>query len=168
MTIDQGAARAESGVIGGSGPYALLGRVTEPRVTHAEVPEVFAGNVDRLRAVLSKALESLPAERGRVCSHALDGSHRRPAGRPLRTPRRGVPRPAATGLPAGGRLFGFRRRSGSDGMEVGGGGGQVQPGRLGRRCPRVPSRFRQLTYGERKSKEHSATADLLSKVREVS
>ncbi|MEV8327291.1 S-methyl-5'-thioadenosine phosphorylase [Kitasatospora sp. NPDC056731] len=42
-------------------------------VTHAEVLEVFAGNVDRLRTVLFKALESLPAARDCVCSHALDG-----------------------------------------------------------------------------------------------
>ncbi|MEV7930278.1 S-methyl-5'-thioadenosine phosphorylase [Kitasatospora sp. NPDC088779] len=42
-------------------------------VTHAEVLEVFAGNVDRLRTVLFKALESLPAVRDCVCSHALDG-----------------------------------------------------------------------------------------------
>ncbi|MFJ9445953.1 S-methyl-5'-thioadenosine phosphorylase [Kitasatospora sp. NPDC101235] len=42
-------------------------------VTHAEVLEVSAGNVDRLRAVLFKALESLPAERDCVCSHVLDG-----------------------------------------------------------------------------------------------
>ena len=42
-------------------------------VTHAEVLEVFAGNVDRLRTVLFKALERLPAERDCVCSHTLDG-----------------------------------------------------------------------------------------------
>ncbi|MQS11249.1 S-methyl-5'-thioadenosine phosphorylase [Streptomyces kaniharaensis] len=42
-------------------------------VTHAEVLKVFAGNVDRLRSVLFKALESLPADRDCVCSHALDG-----------------------------------------------------------------------------------------------
>ncbi|MFF7989181.1 S-methyl-5'-thioadenosine phosphorylase [Kitasatospora xanthocidica] len=42
-------------------------------VTHAEVLKVFAGNVDRLRTVLFKALESLPAARDCVCSHALDG-----------------------------------------------------------------------------------------------
>ncbi|MEU6974243.1 S-methyl-5'-thioadenosine phosphorylase [Kitasatospora aureofaciens] len=42
-------------------------------VTHAEVLEVFAGNVDRLRTVLFKALERLPAERDCVCSHALEG-----------------------------------------------------------------------------------------------
>ncbi|MET8625141.1 S-methyl-5'-thioadenosine phosphorylase [Kitasatospora sp. NPDC004669] len=42
-------------------------------VTHAEVLKVFAGNVDRLRSVLFKALEALPDERDCVCSHALDG-----------------------------------------------------------------------------------------------
>ncbi|WP_406193539.1 S-methyl-5'-thioadenosine phosphorylase [Kitasatospora sp. NBC_01560] len=42
-------------------------------VTHAEVLEVFARNVDRLRTVLFKALEKLPATRDCVCSHALDG-----------------------------------------------------------------------------------------------
>ncbi|MFJ7243158.1 S-methyl-5'-thioadenosine phosphorylase [Kitasatospora sp. NPDC098652] len=42
-------------------------------VTHAEVLEVFAGNVDRLRAVLFKALEALPVERDCPCPHALDG-----------------------------------------------------------------------------------------------
>ncbi|MFJ3792875.1 S-methyl-5'-thioadenosine phosphorylase [Kitasatospora sp. NPDC090091] len=42
-------------------------------VTHTEVLEVFARNVDRLRTVLFKALESLPATRDCVCPHALDG-----------------------------------------------------------------------------------------------
>ncbi|MDH6141912.1 MULTISPECIES: S-methyl-5'-thioadenosine phosphorylase [Kitasatospora] len=42
-------------------------------VTHAEVLEVFARNVDRLRGVLFKAVEALPADRDCVCSHALDG-----------------------------------------------------------------------------------------------
>nr|WP_035844989.1 S-methyl-5'-thioadenosine phosphorylase [Kitasatospora azatica] len=42
-------------------------------VTHAEVLEVFARNVDRLRGVLFKTVESLPADRDCVCSHALDG-----------------------------------------------------------------------------------------------
>ncbi|KQV15945.1 S-methyl-5'-thioadenosine phosphorylase [Kitasatospora sp. Root107] len=42
-------------------------------VTHAEVLEVFGRNVDRLRTVLFKALESLPAARDCICSHALDG-----------------------------------------------------------------------------------------------
>ncbi|QKW17705.1 S-methyl-5'-thioadenosine phosphorylase [Kitasatospora sp. NA04385] len=42
-------------------------------VTHAEVLDVFARNVDRLRTVLFRALESLPATRDCTCSHALDG-----------------------------------------------------------------------------------------------
>ncbi|MFJ5885502.1 5'-methylthioadenosine phosphorylase, partial [Kitasatospora cineracea] len=42
-------------------------------VTHAEVLEVFARNVDRLRTVLFKALESLPTTRNCPCAHALDG-----------------------------------------------------------------------------------------------
>ncbi|MFJ4189341.1 S-methyl-5'-thioadenosine phosphorylase [Kitasatospora sp. NPDC089509] len=42
-------------------------------VTHTEVLEVFARNVDRLRAVLFKALEALPVERECACPHALDG-----------------------------------------------------------------------------------------------
>lgn len=42
-------------------------------VTHTEVLEVFARNVDRLRTVLFKALEALPATRACDCSHALDG-----------------------------------------------------------------------------------------------
>ncbi|MFJ9840230.1 S-methyl-5'-thioadenosine phosphorylase [Kitasatospora sp. NPDC101155] len=42
-------------------------------VTHAEVLEAFAANVDRLRTVLFKTLELLPGERDCVCSHALDG-----------------------------------------------------------------------------------------------
>ncbi|MFJ5885771.1 5'-methylthioadenosine phosphorylase, partial [Kitasatospora cineracea] len=41
-------------------------------VTHAEVLEVFARNVDRLRTVLFKALESLPTTRNCPCAHALD------------------------------------------------------------------------------------------------
>ncbi|MFE2346227.1 S-methyl-5'-thioadenosine phosphorylase [Kitasatospora cineracea] len=41
-------------------------------VTHAEVLEVFARNVDRLRTVLFEALESLPTTRDCPCSHALD------------------------------------------------------------------------------------------------
>ncbi|MFJ9772368.1 hypothetical protein ACIRVF_14165 [Kitasatospora sp. NPDC101157] len=59
------------------GPGTLLvhdtGVESGDGVTHAEVLEVFAGNVDRLRTVLFKALERLPAERDRVCSHAVDG-----------------------------------------------------------------------------------------------
>ncbi|MEV7175568.1 S-methyl-5'-thioadenosine phosphorylase [Kitasatospora sp. NPDC093679] len=42
-------------------------------VTHAEVLEVFARNVDRLRTVLFKAVADLPTARDCVCSHALDG-----------------------------------------------------------------------------------------------
>ncbi|MFI9270915.1 S-methyl-5'-thioadenosine phosphorylase [Kitasatospora sp. NPDC052896] len=42
-------------------------------VTHAEVLEVFARNVERLRGVLFKAVESLPAARDCACAHALDG-----------------------------------------------------------------------------------------------
>ncbi|MGF1429266.1 S-methyl-5'-thioadenosine phosphorylase [Kitasatospora sp. LaBMicrA B282] len=44
-------------------------------VTHGEVLEVFARNVDRLRTVLFSAVERLPKNRDRdcVCSHALDG-----------------------------------------------------------------------------------------------
>ncbi|MDH6132110.1 5'-methylthioadenosine phosphorylase [Kitasatospora sp. MAA4] len=43
-------------------------------VTHAEVLEVFARNVDRLRSVLFGAVEKLPTTRDCVCSHALDGA----------------------------------------------------------------------------------------------
>lgn len=42
-------------------------------VTQAEVFEAFGRNVDRLRDVLFKAVERLPAVRDCVCSHALDG-----------------------------------------------------------------------------------------------
>ncbi|MDH6117779.1 S-methyl-5'-thioadenosine phosphorylase [Kitasatospora sp. GAS204B] len=42
-------------------------------VTHAEVLEVFARNVDRLREVLFEAVAGLPTTRDCVCSHALDG-----------------------------------------------------------------------------------------------
>ncbi|MFD0274890.1 S-methyl-5'-thioadenosine phosphorylase [Kitasatospora sp. NPDC127111] len=42
-------------------------------VTHAEVLEVFARNVDRLRTVLFTALGNLPTTRDCLCSHALDG-----------------------------------------------------------------------------------------------
>ncbi|AUY53026.1 S-methyl-5'-thioadenosine phosphorylase [Streptomyces sp. CB01881] len=42
-------------------------------VTHAEVLEVFGRNVDRLRTVLFKVLEGLPATRDCICSHTLDG-----------------------------------------------------------------------------------------------
>jgi 5'-methylthioadenosine phosphorylase len=44
-------------------------------VNHAEVLEVFAANVDRLRSVLFDAVAALPANEDRdcVCAHALDG-----------------------------------------------------------------------------------------------
>ncbi|GAB2724438.1 S-methyl-5'-thioadenosine phosphorylase [Kitasatospora kifunensis] len=42
-------------------------------VTHTEVLEVFARNVERLRTVLFKALESLPVTRDCLCARALDG-----------------------------------------------------------------------------------------------
>ncbi len=42
-------------------------------VTHTEVLKVFGRNVDRLRTVLFKTLEGLPATRDCVCVHALDG-----------------------------------------------------------------------------------------------
>jgi 5'-methylthioadenosine phosphorylase len=42
-------------------------------VTHAEVLEVFARNVDRLRGVLFSAVGRLSKDRDCVCSHALDG-----------------------------------------------------------------------------------------------
>ncbi|MFI9361584.1 S-methyl-5'-thioadenosine phosphorylase [Kitasatospora sp. NPDC053057] len=61
--------------------YASLALVTDhdagvesgDGVTHAEVLEAFAGNVDRLRTVLFKALEALPVDRECPCPHALDG-----------------------------------------------------------------------------------------------
>ncbi|AUG75432.1 5'-methylthioadenosine phosphorylase [Kitasatospora sp. MMS16-BH015] len=42
-------------------------------VTHGEVLAEFARNLDRLRAVLFKTLERLPALRECACGHALDG-----------------------------------------------------------------------------------------------
>ncbi|MFD7416978.1 S-methyl-5'-thioadenosine phosphorylase [Kitasatospora purpeofusca] len=42
-------------------------------VTHGEVLKEFARNVDRLRTVLFKAVERLPAVRDCPCPHALDG-----------------------------------------------------------------------------------------------
>lgn len=44
-------------------------------VSHTEVLEVFAENVDRLRSVLFDAVAALPPNDGRdcVCAHALDG-----------------------------------------------------------------------------------------------
>jgi len=41
-------------------------------VTHAEVFRVFAGNLTRLRDLLMKVIEKLPAERDCPCPHALD------------------------------------------------------------------------------------------------
>jgi 5'-methylthioadenosine phosphorylase len=42
-------------------------------VTQAEVFQVFAANIERLRDVLMKVIESLPEERNCPCPHALDG-----------------------------------------------------------------------------------------------
>jgi 5'-methylthioadenosine phosphorylase len=42
-------------------------------VTQAEVFEVFAANIERLRGVLMKVIESLPEERDCPCPQALDG-----------------------------------------------------------------------------------------------
>ncbi len=42
-------------------------------VTHAEVFEVFAANVARLRQVIVRAIEDLPMDRACPCGHALDG-----------------------------------------------------------------------------------------------
>ena len=42
-------------------------------VTQSEVFRVFSENVDRLRDVLMKAIESLPGERHCPCPHVLDG-----------------------------------------------------------------------------------------------
>ena len=42
-------------------------------VTHAEVFEVFAANVTRLRQVIVNAIEDLPMDRACPCGHALDG-----------------------------------------------------------------------------------------------
>jgi 5'-methylthioadenosine phosphorylase len=42
-------------------------------VTQAEVFRVFAANIERLRDVLMKVIESLPEERNCPCPHALDG-----------------------------------------------------------------------------------------------
>ena len=44
-------------------------------VTHSEVLEVFARNVDRLRALLLEVIPALPRERTCSCPHALDGLH---------------------------------------------------------------------------------------------
>jgi 5'-methylthioadenosine phosphorylase len=42
-------------------------------VTHAEVLQVFARNVDRLRSLLLEVIPALPQERTCACSHAVDG-----------------------------------------------------------------------------------------------
>jgi 5'-methylthioadenosine phosphorylase len=42
-------------------------------VTHAEVLEVFAANIDRLRPMVADLVDALPAERDCPCAHALDG-----------------------------------------------------------------------------------------------
>jgi 5'-methylthioadenosine phosphorylase len=42
-------------------------------VTHEEVLQVFAGNVDRLRGVLFDVVKGLPTERDCLCARALDG-----------------------------------------------------------------------------------------------
>ena len=43
-------------------------------VTQAEVFEVFAANIKRLRDLVAMTIAALPAERGDdLCAHALDG-----------------------------------------------------------------------------------------------
>jgi 5'-methylthioadenosine phosphorylase len=42
-------------------------------VTHAEVLEVFARNIDRLKTLLTGVLPRMPAERTCTCASALDG-----------------------------------------------------------------------------------------------
>jgi 5'-methylthioadenosine phosphorylase len=42
-------------------------------VTQSEVFRVFADNIERLRDVLVKVIESLPEQRECPCPHALDG-----------------------------------------------------------------------------------------------
>lgn len=44
-------------------------------VSQAEVFQVFADNVERLRGVLVSAVAALPADRDCPCSHALEGMH---------------------------------------------------------------------------------------------
>jgi 5'-methylthioadenosine phosphorylase len=44
-------------------------------VTHAEVLEVFAQNVERLRSLLLEVVPSLPDQRSCDCASALDGMH---------------------------------------------------------------------------------------------
>ena len=59
-------------------PLALVtdldaGVETGQGVTQREVFEVFAANVGRLRELLLRIIEGLPADRNCPCSHALDG-----------------------------------------------------------------------------------------------
>lgn len=59
-------------------PLALVtdtdaGAVEGEGVTHAEVLEVFAANVTRLRELVGKIIEGLPAARDCPCPDALDG-----------------------------------------------------------------------------------------------
>jgi 5'-methylthioadenosine phosphorylase len=59
-------------------PVALVtdtdaGAVEGDGVTHAEVLEVFGANVPRLRQLVEKIIEVLPAERDCPCPDALDG-----------------------------------------------------------------------------------------------
>ena len=49
------------------------GAVEGEGVTHAEVLEVFAENVPRLRSLVEKVIEALPADRTCPCPDALDG-----------------------------------------------------------------------------------------------
>ena len=49
------------------------GQEGDAGVTHAEVLEVFARNVERLRALLVAVVPTMPTERTCDCSHALDG-----------------------------------------------------------------------------------------------
>jgi 5'-methylthioadenosine phosphorylase len=49
------------------------GAVEGEGVTQDEVLEVFAENVPRLRTLVEKTIEDLPAERACPCPHALDG-----------------------------------------------------------------------------------------------
>lgn len=51
----------DAGVVAGEG------------VTHADVLEVFAANVDRLRTLMVKAILALPTDDDCTCRHALDG-----------------------------------------------------------------------------------------------
>jgi 5'-methylthioadenosine phosphorylase len=42
-------------------------------VTHAEVLKTFAASIDRLKAVVAKAIETLPTDDDCTCRHSLDG-----------------------------------------------------------------------------------------------